>query len=81
MTPTTPVRPTPVTTSSQPNAFSFSATDAGGAVDVVEQLRVGMQVAPPGGDIGMQVGDAVDDRHGPSSGERRPAGGIAALPV
>ena len=28
MTPTTPVRPMPVTTSSQPNALSFSATDA-----------------------------------------------------
>ena len=26
MTPTTPVRPIPVTTSSQPNSFSFSAT-------------------------------------------------------
>jgi hypothetical protein len=28
MTPTTPVRPIPVTTSSQPNALSFSATEA-----------------------------------------------------
>ena len=28
MTPTTPVRPMPVTTSSQPNALSFSATEA-----------------------------------------------------
>jgi hypothetical protein len=28
MTPTTPVRPTPVTTSSQPNALSLSATVA-----------------------------------------------------
>jgi hypothetical protein len=32
ISPTTPVRPRPVTTSSQPNALSFSATDAAGAV-------------------------------------------------
>jgi hypothetical protein len=24
---------------------------------------MGVQVAPPGGDIAMQVGDAIDDRH------------------
>ena len=27
------------------------------------QLRMGVQVVPPGGDLAMQVGDAVDDRH------------------
>ena len=35
-----------------------------GAVHVVEQFRMGVQVAPPFGDLGVQVGDAVDDRHG-----------------
>jgi hypothetical protein len=25
---------------------------------------MGVKIAPPGGDVGMQVGDAVDDRHG-----------------
>ncbi len=35
----------------------------GGAVDVVEQLGMGMDVAPPGGDLGMEVGNTIDDRH------------------
>ena len=34
-----------------------------GAVHVVEQLRMGMDVVPPGGDLAMQVGYAIDDRH------------------
>ena len=38
--------------------------EPGGAVDVVAQLRMRMQVAPPRGDLGMQVGDAIHDRHG-----------------
>ena len=33
-------------------------------VHLIEQLRMGVQIAPPGGDVGMQVGDTVDDRHG-----------------
>ena len=45
MTPTTPVRPMPVTTSSQPKLLSFSATHAGGAVHVVQQFRMGVDVA------------------------------------
>ncbi len=53
----------PVTTSSQPKSFSFSATVARGAVDVVEQLGMGVQIVPPFGDFVAQVGDAVDDRH------------------
>ena len=28
-----------------------------------QAFRVGVQVAPPFHDIGMQVGDTVDDRH------------------
>ena len=35
----------------------------GGAVHVVLQLGMGMQVAPPGGDVVVQVGNAIDDRH------------------
>ena len=36
---------------------------AGGALHVEHQLRVGMQIAPPGGDFAVQVGDTIDDRH------------------
>ncbi len=57
MTPTTPVRPMPGTTSSQPKLLSFSATERRGAVDVVLELGVGVQIPPPGGDFAMQVGD------------------------
>ena len=35
----------------------------GGAVDVELQFGMGVQVVPPGGDLVMQVGNAVDDRH------------------
>ena len=35
----------------------------GGAVHIVEQLGMGMDVAPPGGDLGMEVGNTIDDRH------------------
>ena len=38
-----------------------------GAMHVVQQLRMGVDVVPPGGDLAMQVGDAVDDRHRISS--------------
>jgi hypothetical protein len=30
---------------------------------VVKQFGMGMDIAPPGGDLVVQVGDAVDDRH------------------
>ncbi len=64
MTPTTPVWPMPGTTSSQPKLLSFSATRARRPVHVVAQFRVGMDVLPPSGDFGMQVGNAIDDGHG-----------------
>ena len=35
----------------------------GGAVDVVAQLGVFVEVAAPGGDLGVKVGNTVDDRH------------------
>ena len=35
-----------------------------GAVHVVLEFRMGMDIPPPGRDLGMQVGDAVDDGHG-----------------
>ena len=34
------------------------------AVHVVKQFRVGVDIPPPSRDLGVQVGDAVDDRHG-----------------
>ena len=34
------------------------------AVHVVEQFRIRMHLAAPGGDLVVQVGDAIDDRHG-----------------
>ena len=63
MTPTTPVRPMPVTTSSQPNSRSFSAAIPGRAIDVEQQFRMGMDVVPPFGDFVLQIGDAVNYRH------------------
>ena len=38
------------------------------AMDVVKQLGMGVKVAPPGGDIAVQVGDTIDDRHQVGSG-------------
>ena len=37
-----------------------------GAVHVVEQFGMFMDIAAPGLDIGLQIGDAVDDGHGKS---------------
>ena len=39
-----------------------------GAMDVVEQFGMGVQVVPPSCDIAVQVGNAVDDRHQDGSG-------------
>jgi hypothetical protein len=46
-----------------------------GAVDVIEQLGMGMNIAPPGGDLGMKVGNTIDDRHlmAPMARSRRTA--------
>ena len=44
-------------------ALQLVGDAAGGAVDVVEQFGMGMQIVPPCGDLAVQVGDAVDDRH------------------
>ena len=63
ITPTTPVRPMPVTTSSQPNSRSFSGHDARRAMHVVVELGMGVQVPPPGGDLVGECGDAVEDGH------------------
>jgi hypothetical protein len=38
----------------------------GSAMDVVEQFGVFMDIAAPGLNIGLQIGDAVDDGHGNS---------------
>jgi hypothetical protein len=35
-----------------------------GAMHVVHQLRMRVQIAAPFRDVGLQIGDAVDDRHG-----------------
>jgi hypothetical protein len=37
------------------------------AMHVVHQFGIGMQVAAPAHDLGLQVGDAVDDGHGETS--------------
>ena len=42
----------------------FVGHDARGAVDVEEKLGMRMEIAPPGGDLVGEVGDAVDDGHG-----------------
>ena len=36
------------------------------AMHVVQQLRMGMDILAPGLDIGLQIGDAIDDGHGNS---------------
>ena len=38
--------------------------EAGGAMDVIEQLRMLMDVTSPGLDVRLQIGDAIDDGHG-----------------
>ena len=45
-------------------AFELVGDRSRRAMHVVAQLRMGMQIMPPGGDLVVQVGDAVDDRHG-----------------
>ena len=37
-----------------------------GAVHVIQQLRVGVDIAAPGLDVRLQIGDTVDDGHGNS---------------
>jgi hypothetical protein len=68
--PTTPVRPIPVATSSTPKERSLSATVAG-AVYRVENLGMTVEVAAPGDDIIVELGKAIDDRHGYSSEDAR----------
>ena len=48
-------------------ALEFFRNRRRGAMHVVEQLRMRVHVAAPGGDLVVQVGDAIDDRHGASS--------------
>ena len=47
------------------------------AVHVVEQFRVFMNIPAPGLDVGLKLGDAVDDGHG----DNRPSGLNASAPV
>ena len=39
--------------------------DVGGAMLLEGGFRVGVQIAPPGRHVGLEIGDAVDDRHRP----------------
>jgi hypothetical protein len=63
ITPTTPVRPMPLATSSQRKASSLSPTMPAVRCTVVEELGILMEIAAPGGDLVGQIGDAVDDAH------------------
>src|SRR5262249_30208136 len=45
-------------------ALEFFRNDACRAMHVILKLGMGVQVTPPGGDLIVQVGDAVNDRHG-----------------
>ena len=45
-------------------AFELVGDRGRGAVHVVTQLRMGMKVPPPFLDLAVQIGDAVDYRHG-----------------
>ena len=44
-------------------AFELLGDHSGGAVNVVLQFGMGMDIVPPGGNFRVQVGDAVEDRH------------------
>ena len=63
MMPTTPVWPMPVTTSSQPKAFSLLGDEGGGLEDVEVQFGRLVQVAAPAGDLVLHFGGTVQDRH------------------
>ena len=43
--------------------FQLFGDARGRPVHVILQLRMHMQVAPPLGDLGVELGDAIDDRH------------------
>ena len=55
-------------------AFELLRDRRRGAMHVVQKFRMGMEVLPPRGDLGVQVGDAVHDWHGidPRSAHTRP---------
>jgi hypothetical protein len=59
ITPTTPVRPIPVTT----EGFQLVGDEGRGSVHVEIELRMGMQVMPPGRDLGMKVGKTIHNGH------------------
>ncbi len=63
ITPTTPVRPMPVTTSSQPKALQLLGDQRAGAVRLEQDLGVLVDVPAPGGDLVLQFGEAVLDGH------------------
>ncbi len=44
-------------------AFQLVGDGGRGLVNVIEQLRMHVHFAPPGGDFAMHVGDTIDDRH------------------
>ena len=43
--------------------FELVGNCRGRAMHVVEQFRIGVDVLAPSGDVGVQIGDAVDDGH------------------
>src|SRR5262249_20945592 len=45
-------------------SLQFFGYDSGGAVNIEQQFRVGMKIATPSGDLRLQTGDAVGNRHG-----------------
>ena len=74
ITATTPVRPMPVCTSSQPKLSQLLGHERRRLVLLEAELRPLVQVAPPRGQLVLILGDAVDDRHGgaPRPARRRP---------
>ena len=43
--------------------FQALGHERGRPVHLIEELRMGMKILPPGSDIGLQVGDAINDGH------------------
>jgi hypothetical protein len=46
-----------------PGRGSTASANTIGIVDVEQKLWVGVDIAPPGDDLAMQLGNAVHDRH------------------
>ena len=59
-----PVRAMPGWTASTPISAQALGDEARGLEEVEVELGDGVEVPPPAADLGLELGDAVDDGHG-----------------